>query len=102
MSDLIFEVKKRELNAAFKEQKQSGRVCFDIPFPEDENEREKVDKLYAPYVKAHLHRGELGWGFVVINNKEEEMRYKVRIIAAFEKEDRYQVDVRFADKDLFT
>lgn len=103
MAKLEFALKKSELEKAFKEQERTGRVVLSIPLSEDD--KMQVE-LYDPYVAAYKHRGELRFAEIVSKKKVDgrmvDVRFDVRIIAARLTKKEYQIEVRFAESDLFT
>lgn len=105
MAKLEFALKSSELKKAFKEQRNTGRVVLSVLLPEDKNERLELDAMYGLYVAAHKRRGELGFAEIAIKKKEDgrmvDVRFDVRIIAARLTKKEYQIEVRFADPDLF-
>ena len=105
MAKLEFAFTTKKLRESFKEQESTGRVVISIPFHYAENELEHLQEMYDPYVAAYKRRGELGFAEIAIKKKEDgrmvDVRFDVRIIAARLTKKEYQIEVRFADPDLF-
>lgn len=106
MAKLQFTLTAKRLREAFKEQESTGRVGLSIQLPDDESDLKDLQEMYDPYVAAYQHRGELGFAEIVSKKKVDgrmvDVQFVVRIIAARKTKMEYQIEVRFADSDLFT
>ena len=106
MSKLEIILKPKELKKAFGEQKSTGRVVLSFPLTDDADENAALGELYDVGVKAHIHRGELGFADVLtkrkVNGVIETVMYSARVIAMVfdHDEKKYLISIRFADKDL--